>query len=136
MGLAEWAARGEALLVYRKLVELLMQVDSETDVNAEVLNSEMFGGAAGAHAFIGSVLEASTEYSIIATDQHGVISLWNEGARQLYGYEPGEIIGRHKSILHTEKDLCGGLPELMMHQTCVTQTWWRLCDAPIPRSGG
>jgi len=27
MGLAEWAERGEALLVYRKLVESLMQVD-------------------------------------------------------------------------------------------------------------
>jgi PAS domain S-box-containing protein len=91
-----------------------MPVVSETDVNARVLDSEMFGGAVGACAFIGSVLEASTEYSIIATDQHGVISLWSEGARRLYGYEPGKIIGRHKSILHTDRDVVGGLPGLMM----------------------
>ena len=83
-------------------------------MNAEVLDSEMFGGAARAYAFIGSVLQASTEYSIIATDQHGVISLWNEGARRSYGYESGEIIGRHKSILHTDRDVVGGLPWLMM----------------------
>ena len=114
MGLAEWAERGEALLVYGKLVESLMQVDSETDVNAEVLDSEMFGGAAGAYAFIRSVLEASTEYSIIATDLQGVILLWNEGARRSYGYESGEIIGRHESILHTDRDVVGGLPGLMM----------------------
>jgi hypothetical protein len=60
-------------------------------VNAEVLDSEMFGGAAGAYAFIGSVLQASTEYSIIATDQHGVISLWNEGGRRSRGVG---VIGR------------------------------------------
>jgi PAS domain S-box-containing protein len=39
---------------------------------------------------------------MIATDPDGVILLWNEGARRLYGYEPTEIIGRHKSVLHAE----------------------------------
>ena len=43
--------------------------------------------------FIGNVLEASTETSIIGTDLEGNIQLWNEGARRLYGYEPEEVIG-------------------------------------------
>ena len=40
------------------------------------------------------ILESSTEYSIIATDLEGIILLWNEGARRIYGYEPTEAIGK------------------------------------------
>ena len=44
--------------------------------------------------FIGNVLESSTEYSVIAMDLDGKIALWNEGARRIYGYEPGEVVGK------------------------------------------
>ncbi|HEY5003311.1 MAG TPA: PAS domain S-box protein [Ktedonobacteraceae bacterium] len=44
--------------------------------------------------FIMNILTASTEYSIIGTDPEGMILLWNEGARRIYGYEPEEVIGR------------------------------------------
>ncbi|MDQ6777123.1 MAG: PAS domain S-box protein [Actinomycetota bacterium] len=47
-----------------------------------------------------NVLESSTEYSIVATDRHGVIVLWNEGARRLYGYAPSEILGHPIARLH------------------------------------
>jgi PAS domain S-box-containing protein len=40
------------------------------------------------------ILESSTEYSLIATDLEGVILLWNEGARRIYGYEPAEVINK------------------------------------------
>jgi PAS domain S-box-containing protein len=100
-----------------------MRVDSETDMVVELLDPTVFAGAAEANAFISSVLEASTEYSIIATDLQGVILLWNEGARRLYGYEPGEIIGRHKSLLHAEKDVLGGLPGLMMRAASKRGKW-------------
>src|SRR5579859_560483 len=43
---------------------------------------------------LSSVLDSSTEYSIIGTDLDGGIVLWNEGARRIYGYEPGELVGR------------------------------------------
>jgi PAS domain S-box-containing protein len=49
-------------------------------------------------AFISSILESSTEYSIVATDAEGGILLWNEGARRLYGYEPEEVIGRERFV--------------------------------------
>lgn len=122
-GLTEWAERGEALLATWKLVEWHMQVDSETETNVNLIDSGMLGGAAEAYAFIGSVLQASTEYSMIATDLQGEILLWNEGARRLYGYESGEIIGRHKSLLHTETDVLGGVPAAMMDQASKHGKW-------------
>jgi PAS domain S-box-containing protein len=65
--------------------------------------------------FIGNVLEASTETSIIGTDLDGNIQLWNEGARRLYGYEPEEIIGKANStLLHTAEDVTAGLAQQMM----------------------
>jgi PAS domain S-box-containing protein len=65
--------------------------------------------------FIGNVLEASTETSIIGTDLEGNIQLWNEGARRLYGYEPEEVIGRANStMLHTAEDVTAGLAQQMM----------------------
>src|SRR5664279_2641833 len=106
-----------------------MRVDSETDMDVELLDPTVFAGAAEADAFISSVLEASTEYSIIATDLRGVILLWNEGARRLYGYEPGEIMGRHKSLLHTERDVGGGLPETMMGAASKHGKW----EGPVER---
>jgi protein-histidine pros-kinase len=100
-----------------------MQVDSKTDANVGFLDPAMFAGAAEAYAFIGSVLEASTQYSIIATDVQGVIVLWNEGARRLYGYEPAEVIGRHTSVLHTEVDVRAGLPATMMDAAAARGSW-------------
>src|SRR5437868_3617385 len=59
--------------------------------------------------FIGSILESSTEYSIIAKDLDGGILLWNEGARRLYGYEPEEVVGKaNASILHIPEDVKSG----------------------------
>ncbi len=45
-------------------------------------------------AFISSILQASTEYSIIAQNLDGTILLWNEGAKRIYGYDPEEVIGK------------------------------------------
>jgi PAS domain-containing protein len=44
--------------------------------------------------FSASLLEASTEYSIIAKDVDGKIQLFNEGAHRLYGYESSEVVGK------------------------------------------
>src|SRR5579859_6351214 len=60
--------------------------------------------------FVSSILESSTEYSIIGKDLDGTILLWNEGARRLYGYEPDEVVGKaNSSILHTPEDREAGL---------------------------
>jgi protein-histidine pros-kinase len=59
--------------------------------------------------FASAVLDSSTQYSIIATDAAGVILLWNEGARLLYGYTASEILGSRVACLHRDQDVRTGL---------------------------
>jgi PAS domain S-box-containing protein len=67
--------------------------------------------AAEAVDVLRSVLDASTEHSLVATDPEGVILLWNEGARRLYGHSPADIVGRSWTLLHAEEDVRAGLPQ-------------------------
>ena len=63
-------------------------------------------------AFLTSVLEASTEYSIVAMELDGTILAWNEGARRIYGYEQADVLGKVKaSVLHIPEDVGNGLPD-------------------------
>src|ERR1700722_17566790 len=67
----------------------------------KLFDTSIIGDSQNAMDFITSILEASTEYSIIVKDLTGKILLWNEGARRLYGYEPDEVIGKmNSSNLH------------------------------------
>lgn len=50
-------------------------------------------------------LAAIVEYSqdaIVGKDRAGVITVWNRGAEQLYGYTASEAVGRHVSMLVPE----------------------------------
>lgn len=73
--------------------------------------------------FVSSVLESSTEYSIIGKDLDGTVVLWNEGARRIYGYEPEEIIGLSSDLLHADVDLVEGLPALMREEALRQGRW-------------
>ena len=74
--------------------------------------------------FIVSVLESSTEYSIIGKDLDGTIVLWNEGARRIYGYEPAEVVGKATSaILHTPEDVVRGTPRAIMDRALRDGKW-------------
>jgi len=53
--------------------------------------------------FLHSVLEASTEYFIIASDGRGQIVLFNSGAERLFGYQRGEVQGK-KAVLFFSGD--------------------------------
>lgn len=79
-------------------------------------------------ALIGSVLDAATECSIIAIDPKGQIVGWDEGARRLYGYEPGEIVGAHHSLLHTEEAARDGLPQRTMEHALRHGKWQGTVD--------
>ena len=72
---------------YREKTVPLMNVRS-------VIDTAVLGGPDAAVEFIANVLESSTEYSIIAANLDGTIVLWNEGARQIYGFEPDEVVGK------------------------------------------
>ncbi len=61
--------------------------------------------------FLVNILQASTDYSLIGMGLDGTILLWNEGARRLYGYEPGDLLGQARSdILYTPEDIAAGRP--------------------------
>src|ERR1700694_4000568 len=79
------------------------------------LDPALLADPLAAVTFIGNVLEASTEYSIIGEDLDGNIQHWNEGARRLSGYEPEDVIGKaNSSILHAEEAIAAGLPQQML----------------------
>jgi PAS domain S-box-containing protein len=59
-----------------------------------LLDARALGNREDAFESIGDVLESVTEYSMSAIDPDGVVLLWNEGARRLYGYASAEMIGR------------------------------------------
>jgi PAS domain S-box-containing protein len=82
-----------------------------------------------------SVLEASTEYSIIGTDMDGAILLWNSGARRLYGYKAKEVGGKlDADVLHTPEDVAAGLPEAM-RQSALADGKWEGTVAQVRRDG-
>ena len=85
--------------------------------------SHLVDDPAEALALIANVLEASTEYSIIGKDLDGKVLLWNEGARRLYGYEAGEIIGDPSSILHTPEDIAIGKPDEILRLALESGKW-------------
>ncbi|HEX2669233.1 MAG TPA: PAS domain S-box protein, partial [Polyangiaceae bacterium] len=75
-------------------------------------------------ALLNSILESSTEYSIIAKDLDGTIRAWNEGARRLYGYEPGEVIGKESAfILHHPDDVSAGRAQGILDQAREHNKW-------------
>src|SRR5579859_2816726 len=74
--------------------------------------------------FVSSILESSTEYSIIGKDLDGTILLWNEGACRLYGYLPEEVVGKANfAILHTPEDVQAGLPGRIMAEALDKGKW-------------
>lgn len=82
-----------------------------------------FGKADDAVALIENILEASTEYSVVATDLDGTILLWNAGAQARYGYTPAEAVGQRKQIPHTAQDVAAGQPQEMMAAALRLGKW-------------
>src|SRR5690349_1771403 len=74
-------------------------------------------------AFLKSILEGSTEYSIIAKDLDGTILAWNEGAHRIYGYDPADVIGKSAFILHHPDDVKQGKPEEILAEVRRNGKW-------------
>jgi PAS domain S-box-containing protein len=55
---------------------------------------------AASASFLNSVLDASTEYAIVAIDLEGNVVAWNEGAHRMYGYDAQQIVDKqHLSLV-------------------------------------
>jgi PAS domain S-box-containing protein len=74
--------------------------------------------------FITGILESSTEYAVIALDLAGLIVLWNEGARRIYGFQPEETVGKaHSRILHSPEDVARLRPEELIEAVLREGKW-------------
>ncbi len=81
-------------------------------------------GVAEQAAFLSSILESSTEYSIIAKDLDGMIMAWNEGARRIYGHEASDVVGKASAfILHNAEDVTSGRAQALLDEARRTGKW-------------
>jgi PAS domain S-box-containing protein len=60
------------------------------------------------NAFLDSILQSPTKYSIIGMDLDHRILSWNKGASRNYGYAAQEVVGKNSDILHTPPDVESG----------------------------
>jgi len=75
-------------------------------------------------AFLDSILESSTEYSIVATDLAGTIVAWNEGARLIYGHEAADVVGKATlALLHDPHDVRSGHAKAILDEALLTGKW-------------
>ncbi len=106
-------------------------------MTAHLFDTHAIGVNANPAAFLEAVLEASTEYAILATASDGSIVLWNEGARRLYGYEASEMFGRPLSTVHTTTPEHGaslaGIVECVSKDN--TRFMARVVRTPLHRAG-
>ncbi len=74
--------------------------------------------------FLNSILQSSTEYSIVAEDLDGTILAWNEGARRVYGYEASDLVGKASAfVLHDPEDVASGRAHAILDVARQTGKW-------------
>jgi len=62
------------------------------------------------------LVESVSHYAMFAIAPDGLITLWNSGAEQIYGYRPMEIVGKPFAKLFTAGEVACGLPELELRR--------------------
>ena len=98
------------------------------------LNTRIVGNTVQVDDLLADLLESSPDYSIIGNDLKGKIFSWNEGARRLYGYEPGEVIGKSSDLLYTPEEVQAGLPQQIM-KTALDDGRWEGTITRVRRDG-
>jgi PAS domain S-box-containing protein len=58
--------------------------------------------------FYRSLIAQVKDYAIFTTDPRGVITTWNEGCKNVLGYDRDEFIGQHIKMLFTPESLASG----------------------------
>lgn len=89
-------------------VELAASVKVLRDSRGELADSvaSRTRELADTNALLSSVLDAAEDFSIVATDRNGLITLFNSGAERLLGYKAVELVGlRTPAILHDPKEV-------------------------------
>lgn len=66
------------------------------------------------------ILDSAIDYSIIATDLHGHITLWNQGATTMLGWAEAEMLGQPMASFFTPEDRGLGRPEAKRREALET----------------
>lgn len=71
-------------------------------VESEITRRKMAEAAlSSTNSFKEAILNAAVFMSVVATDKHGLITLWNRGAQQMLGYTAEEMVGqRTPEVIH------------------------------------
>src|SRR5690606_37311479 len=72
-----------------------------------------------------TLVEHVSDYAIFMLDPDGFVTTWNTGARQITGYEQGEIVGSHFSRFYPPEAIKASWPE---HELKVAQMEGRFED--------
>lgn len=100
------------LLPYRSIDNFIAgAVITFLDISATVKAEQALRASEARYRLI---LESSTDYAIIATDTEGKVTAWNSGARNIFGWDDAEIIGRSIESLFTPEDRKDGVPKAEM----------------------
>lgn len=54
------------------------------------------------------MFESAKDYAIFSMDLDGVVTSWNPGAENIFGYQPHEIVGKSARVLFTPEDRAHG----------------------------
>lgn len=86
----------------------IRSAESKAAIDAEITHKQLIQGRKKELRentdFVSTLLESLVGYAIIASDFDGNIIAYNEGAHQIYGYAPEEIIGRQNMEIFFPED--------------------------------
>jgi len=61
-----------------------------------------------ANAVFARVVDSLRNYAVVLFDEKGAIRSWNQAARDIFGYEQDQVIGRNAEMLFTPEDRASG----------------------------
>ncbi len=101
-GIVQWVGTCTDMDDYKRAQESLRE--AHTNLEARVI--ERTTELAGAKRRLQAVLDAATQFSIIATDTGGLITVFNSGAERMLGYAMDEMVGKQSPIsIHLESEI-------------------------------
>src|ERR1700680_1230578 len=74
------------------------------------------------------LIEGLTDYAIFSLSADGRIATWNSGAKQTFGYDESEVIGKDYTVIFTPEDIADGRPaaeleSALVHGTSSVDGW-------------
>ena len=70
--------------------------------------------SAEAEDHLQSILDSAIDYAIFTTNEHGIVTSWNEGAWCVLGWHEDEIVGQDGAVIFTPEDREKGAPKQEM----------------------